>query len=175
MVVPELNCCALDSFRLSTVSSPQIEEEPFKCRATPGKQLEKVVYEATKLRRSAVGQQGIIRGGSAQSGTVNLFDESVGAINGPDMRTKTDAGQICSAAPAENRRNSRSAAGKWLVFAIHRTTVSERALVNMTKERGREGPLPTSVHIALLGDAGCTKGIASPFLCDSAGIHRKLL
>jgi hypothetical protein len=29
MVVPELNCCALDSFRLFTVSSPQIEEDPF--------------------------------------------------------------------------------------------------------------------------------------------------
>jgi hypothetical protein len=26
--VPELNCCALDSFRLFTVSSPQIEEDP---------------------------------------------------------------------------------------------------------------------------------------------------
>jgi hypothetical protein len=28
--VPELNCCALDSFRLFTVSSPQIEEDPLK-------------------------------------------------------------------------------------------------------------------------------------------------
>jgi hypothetical protein len=36
MVVPELNCCALDSFRLFTVSSPQIEEDPFKCSATAG-------------------------------------------------------------------------------------------------------------------------------------------
>src|ERR1700677_1359250 len=30
MVVPELNCCALDSFRLFTVSSPQIKEDPLK-------------------------------------------------------------------------------------------------------------------------------------------------
>lgn len=30
MVAPELNCCALDSFRLFTVSSPQIEEDPNK-------------------------------------------------------------------------------------------------------------------------------------------------
>jgi hypothetical protein len=34
MVVPELNCCALDSFRLFTVSSPQIEEDPFKGSVT---------------------------------------------------------------------------------------------------------------------------------------------
>ena len=34
MVVPELNCCALDSFRLFTVSSPQIEEDPFEYSAT---------------------------------------------------------------------------------------------------------------------------------------------
>jgi putative restriction endonuclease len=34
MVVPELNCCALDSFPLFTVSSPQIEEDPFECSAT---------------------------------------------------------------------------------------------------------------------------------------------
>jgi hypothetical protein len=33
----------------------------------------------------------------------------------------------------------------------------------MTKEQGREGPLPTSVHIALVGDAGWAKGIAYPF------------
>jgi hypothetical protein len=36
MVVPELNCCALDSFRLFTVSSPQIEEDPFNGSVTPG-------------------------------------------------------------------------------------------------------------------------------------------
>jgi hypothetical protein len=36
MVAPELNCCALDSFRLFTVSSPQIEEDPNKCSATAG-------------------------------------------------------------------------------------------------------------------------------------------
>src|SRR5580700_11756895 len=40
MVAPELNCCALDSFRLLTVSSPQIEEDPFKCRATAGLYLD---------------------------------------------------------------------------------------------------------------------------------------
>jgi hypothetical protein len=40
MVVPELNCCALDSFRLFTVSSPQIQEDPFKCRATPAARIE---------------------------------------------------------------------------------------------------------------------------------------
>src|SRR5258708_39080041 len=34
MVVPELNCCALDSFRLFTVSSPQIEEDPLKYSST---------------------------------------------------------------------------------------------------------------------------------------------
>jgi hypothetical protein len=34
MVVPELNCCALDSFRLFTVSSPQIKEDPVKCSPT---------------------------------------------------------------------------------------------------------------------------------------------
>jgi hypothetical protein len=37
MVVPELNCCALDSFRLFTVSSPQIEEDPIECSATTRK------------------------------------------------------------------------------------------------------------------------------------------
>src|ERR1700736_3482428 len=76
------------------------------------------------------------------------FPKTVGAINVPDMRTKT-AGQVCSAAPAEDRRNSRSAEGKWVVFATHWTSVSERALVNMTTEQGREGPIPTNVHIRL--------------------------
>jgi len=37
----------------------------------------------------------------------------------------------------------------------------------MTKEQGREGPLPTSVHVALLGDAGWTKGIAYPFFATA--------
>jgi hypothetical protein len=37
----------------------------------------------------------------------------------------------------------------------------------MTKEQGRKGPLPTSVHIALLGDAGYTKGIAYPFFATN--------
>ena len=57
----------------------------------PGKQLEKVVDETTKLRPSGFAQQSIIRGGSAQSDTVDPFDDSVGAINVPDMRTKTGA------------------------------------------------------------------------------------
>jgi len=64
--------------------------------------LEKVVDEASKLRRSVVAQQGIIRGSTAQSGTVNLLDESVGGINAPYMRTKSAVGQIRSAAPAAN-------------------------------------------------------------------------
>jgi len=133
----------------------------------PGKELEKVVDEATKLRPSGFAQQGTIRGGSAQSGTADPFDDSVGAINVPDMRTKTGAGQVCSAAPAEDRRDSWSAEGKWVVFATHRPTVYERALVNMTTEQGREGPFPTNMHITLLGDAGWTKGIAYPLFAKA--------
>jgi hypothetical protein len=64
--------------------------------------LEKVVDEASKLRRSVVAQQGIIRGSTAQSVTVNPFDKSVGAINAPYMRTKSAVGQICSTTPAAN-------------------------------------------------------------------------
>jgi hypothetical protein len=84
-----------------------------------------------------------------QSDPVDSFDDSVGAINVPDTRTKNGAGQVCSAAPAKDRRNSRSAEGKWVVFATHWTSVFERALVNMTTEQGREGPIPTNVHIRL--------------------------
>jgi hypothetical protein len=58
----------------------------------PGKQLEKVVDETTKLRPSGFAHQGIIRGGSAQSDTVDPLDDSVSAINVSDMRTKTGAG-----------------------------------------------------------------------------------
>jgi REP element-mobilizing transposase RayT len=36
LALRQLNCCALDSFRLFTVSSPQIEEDPFQSGATAG-------------------------------------------------------------------------------------------------------------------------------------------
>jgi hypothetical protein len=90
------NECCDDGKNLLPKSEMQV---PRVCRPrgqprawVPGKQLEKVVDEASELRRSGVAQQGIIRGDTAQSGTVDLFDESVGPINAPDMRTKTDAG-----------------------------------------------------------------------------------
>jgi REP element-mobilizing transposase RayT len=36
LALRQLNCCALDSFRLFTVSSPQIEEDPLKSSPTAG-------------------------------------------------------------------------------------------------------------------------------------------
>jgi len=81
---------------------------------------------------------------------VNLFDENMCPINLADVRTRNGARQVFSAAPAEDWRDSRSRPeGKWVVFATHWTTVSERALVNMTMEQGRKGPFPTNVHIRM--------------------------
>ena len=74
----------------------------------PGKQLEKVVYEATKLRPGGFAQQSSIRGGSAQSGTADPFYEDLCFVNLPDMRAREGAGQVCSAAPAEDRRDGRN-------------------------------------------------------------------
>jgi hypothetical protein len=65
----------------------------------PGKQLEKIVDEATKLRPGGFAQQSSIRGGSAQSGTIDLFDEDVCSINLPDMGSRNGAAQVLSATP----------------------------------------------------------------------------
>jgi hypothetical protein len=104
-----------------------------------------------------------MRGSSAQAGTVDLFDDSVSPINLPDMRTSNGTGQVFSAVPAEDTHDSGSdAEGKLVFFTAHGTTVSEGTLVNMTTEKGREGPFPANMYIRLLGDAGWTKGIAYP-------------
>jgi hypothetical protein len=65
----------------------------------PEKQLKKVVDEATKLRPGGFAQQSSIRGGSVQSGTVDLFDENVRSINLPGMGSRNGAAQVLSAAP----------------------------------------------------------------------------
>ena len=141
----------------------------------PGKQLEKVVDETTKLRPSGFAQQGIIRGGSAQSDTVDPFDDNVGALNVPDMRTKTGAGQVCSAAPAEDRRKSRSAEGKWVVFATHWTSVSERGSCGHDNGAGQGRPIPNERAHKVVEQCRLDKRHGLPAVREGADIDRRLL
>lgn len=90
--------CSDDCKNLRSESEMQM---PRVCRSrgqllarVPGKQLEKVVYEATKLRPSGFAQQSGIKGGSAQRGTVDFFDEDLCSVDLPDTGARNGAGQV---------------------------------------------------------------------------------
>jgi hypothetical protein len=92
MVVPELNCCALDSFRLFTVSSPQIKEDPFKCSATAPIQQDYirpagwclVVSDVRRWRRR------LVRGGRSYRHTNRLCsDSNYREVNGIGERSSS--------------------------------------------------------------------------------------
>jgi hypothetical protein len=70
------------------------------------------------------------------------------------MRATLGTGQVCAAPLAEDIPDRRGSKGKGIVFTAEVTTVSERNLVDVATEQGREGPFPADMDIGLFGDAG---------------------